>query len=77
MDLNEVFEAIGSSMLTAFDGISSQIPHPGGKGAEREGVLSSFLAQYLPTRYSISSGQIMDLEGNISRQCDIVIYDST
>jgi hypothetical protein len=77
MDLNKIFEAAASNKLTAYDSLSSQPLHPGEKGAHRERILSSFLSEYLPTRYSVSSGQIMDSVGTISRQCDIVIFDSS
>lgn len=76
MDLAEIYEAIGQRMLTDFDHFQTQIKHSGDRGSEREAALKAFLMQYMPTKYSIGSGQIVDTEGNISHQCDIVIYDN-
>ena len=47
------------------------------KGDEREARLKAFLETYLPHKYAIGKGEIVDLAGNTSRQCDLVIYDRT
>ena len=76
MDLNKVFSTIGSQMLADFDGFQSQITHKGERGSERETSIKLFLEAYLPKRYAIASGEIVDSQGNTSRQCDLVIFDS-
>ena len=75
MNLNEIFQSIAINMLTEFEHTQTQIKHMGERGSEREAVLKSFLSKYLPTRYGISSGEIIDTEGGISHQCDLIIYD--
>ncbi len=75
-DLLKIFEAINSQMLTDFDKIHSQIEHMGGRGGEREANLRMFLEAYLPRQYAIATGEIVDSKGNISRQCDLIIYDA-
>jgi hypothetical protein len=75
MDLTKVFSAIGSQMLADFEKIHSQIEHMGGRGSEREASLRQFLETYLPGQYSITTGEIVDTNGNSSRQCDLIIYD--
>lgn len=67
--------AIGSHMLVDFDHFQSQISHPEEKGSERESGLKSFLQTYLPERYGISNGEIVDTSNHASRQCDLIIYD--
>ena len=62
-------------MLTEFEHTQTQIKHMGERGSEREAVLKSFLSAYLPTRYGISSGEIVDYQGGTSHQCDLIIYD--
>lgn len=75
MDLNEIFQSIATNMLTEFEHTQTQIKHMRERGSEREAVLKSFLSQYLPTRYGISSGEIVDYEGKTSHQSDLIIYD--
>lgn len=77
MDLKKVFSAIGNQMLADFDSIHSQIRHLGERGGEREQGLKSFLETYLPSRYTVSNGEIVDDSGETSRQCDLVIYDKS
>ena len=61
MDIKKVFNAISQRMLIDFENMSSQINHPGEKGKAREVALSEFLKEYLPNRYSVSSGEIIDI----------------
>lgn len=75
MDLKEVFDGIGKQMLLDFEKIQSQVKHPGEKGGEREASLRDFLFSYLPSKYGVSNGEIVDVYGEISSQCDLVIYD--
>jgi hypothetical protein len=77
MDLNDIFQSIAVNMLLEFEHTQTQIKHMGERGSEREAVLKSFLSTYLPTRYGISSGEILDTEGRTSHQCDLIIYDHT
>lgn len=45
-------------------------------GLLTETIVRSFLATYLPKIVSVEQGFIMNEEGEVSRQCDILIYDS-
>ena len=55
---------------------SAIIDHNCSKGTFREQILKSFLRPFLPGCYGVSGGQAFDNTGNISKQLDIVIYDS-
>ena len=77
MDAREIFWGISKKMTQDFESISSQIHHSGSKGEVREEILKRFLKDYLPKKYSVSSGEIIDIEGNVSNQCDVVIYDAS
>jgi len=77
MKLTEVFEGLGTQMLADLDYIQSQIKHHGERGGQAEAVLREFLRQYLPSCYGVSRGEIVDTVGRTSRQCDLVIYDSS
>lgn len=51
------------------------IKHPGTKGDSLENVWIEWLRKYLPNRYSIDKAIIIDSEGELSDQIDLVIYD--
>lgn len=53
----------------------SKLIHPGEYGSYREELLKRWLRMYIPKNYDISSGFIINHEGLISHQCDIVIYN--
>lgn len=77
MDIKQVYKAIGAQMLSDFESFHPQIKHLGERGSEREASLKAFLQLYLPTRYSLSSGEVVDSGLRVSHQCDLIIYDST
>jgi hypothetical protein len=62
-------------MAIDFEAKTTQLPHHGEKGAAREEVVRAFLSEYLPKRFSVSHGFIVDASGDVSRQMDVVIYD--
>ncbi len=72
----EIYSGIAQNMLVNFNQIQAQIPHSGEKGKQRELTIRKFLEKYLPKKYSVGTGQIIDKKSQISKQCDIVIYDS-
>ncbi|MGU1849506.1 DUF6602 domain-containing protein [Pseudomonas aeruginosa] len=45
-------------------------------GALAEAVLRQFLKDHLPEAVSVEQGFIIDSAGGLSKQCDILIYDS-
>jgi hypothetical protein len=51
------------------------IKHPVSKGDAHELNWMNWLEEYLPKRYSFNKAFIVDSNGNISEQIDIVIYD--
>ncbi len=73
--LSSVMRAAAEKMLIDFQK-TQQIAHSLTKGEAREAVvLETFLRPYLPSRYSISTGIIVDIEGKQSSQQDLVVYD--
>lgn len=52
------------------------IEHPVGKGDNSEGGWKGFLEKILPKKYGVDNGFVIDCEGNISDQIDIIIYDN-
>jgi hypothetical protein len=51
--------------------------HRGIRGEQREEGVRRFLADQLPRSLSVVTGQAIDCFGTVSRQLDIMIYDST
>ncbi|ACB85089.1 DUF6602 domain-containing protein [Natranaerobius thermophilus] len=52
-----------------------QLNHNPEKGREAEKILSAFLSEYIPKKYKISTGFVLNHNRGISNQCDILIYD--
>lgn len=46
------------------------------RGEAREAVLRGFLERWLPAKYGVGRGQIVDRSYNHSAQMDVVIYDA-
>lgn len=74
-----VYQAIrdfAARLQTEFQGISSKIEHAGVKGSVRENVVREFLDTFLPSRFAVKSGVIVDSNGTQSKQQDLVVVDS-
>jgi hypothetical protein len=54
----------------------SQLDHKATNGDLRESMLKSVRADILPKRFSIRSGFICDMFGNVSPQLDIIVIDN-
>ena len=75
-NIEAYFDDIGSNMLRFFDGWDDHIPHQGEKGGIRERRVSDFLKSHLPRKYGVGTGHIIDREGTMSLQEDIVLFDA-
>lgn len=56
--------------------VSGAIPHPTGKGDNSEEGWKKFFQHILPKKYGIDKGYVIDYEGKVSEQIDIIIYDA-
>ncbi len=77
MRMNMSFlEAAADKMMTDFKMVSG-IKHNGVKGTIRElSVIETLLEKYLPKKYEIGTGIIVNVMGEQSKQQDIVIFDA-
>lgn len=73
--VRELVQAAQEQMRIDFERKTRQIPHAGERGAAREDVLRSFLADHLPERFGVDTGFIIDAARAVSRQMDVVIFD--
>jgi len=55
---------------------SKGIKHSVGNGDNSEGGWKEFLDKILPKKYGVDNGYVIDCEGNVSDQIDIIIYDN-
>lgn len=53
------------------------VAHEGERGRENEAVLARILDGFVPLRYGIGSGLLVDTEDHYSRQTDIVLFDQS
>lgn len=76
IDLKEMFAELQTEMNAALDLNRKVILHQGSKGDATENKWIEFFRTYLPKRYNIDKAMVIDHEGNVSQQIDIVVYDA-
>lgn len=76
IDLKEMFAELQTEMNAALDLNRKAIFHQGSKGDATENKWIEFFRTYLPKRYNIDKAMVIDHEGNVSQQIDIVVYDA-
>jgi hypothetical protein len=75
MKINEYFLALQKQMITRLSSERDIIFHPGTKGDATELNWLDWLRTYIPKRYCVDKAFIIDSEGSISDQIDLVVYD--
>ncbi|MCG8348879.1 MAG: hypothetical protein MI924_13995 [Chloroflexales bacterium] len=70
------FDDIVGMMRLKFQGWEQDLPHQGEKGGLKERRVADFIRSFLPQKYGLGTGHVIDSEGNTSGQADIVIYDT-
>ena len=74
--IKELFHGLQQQMLAQLSTNSDFIHHPTSKGDSFENCFIEWLEKYLPNRYKVSKAIMIDSDGNLSDQIDVVIYDS-
>jgi hypothetical protein len=75
VNTKEIFRGLQSQMEAKLTFNRNIISHPTSKGTASELEWTEMLSTYLPKRYCADSAFVMDANGNISEQIDIVIFD--
>jgi hypothetical protein len=75
VDIAELFGGLQNQMVSQLNTNRKFILHPGSKGDSLENVWIEWLRKYLPNRYSVDKAIIIDSNGELSHQMDLVIYD--
>jgi hypothetical protein len=73
--LREKIAAAEDQMKAALREIRTTFDHAGDKGASVEAVFREFLRRYLPRRFEVGHGEVIDTHGHRSRQTDVVIVN--
>ena len=72
----DLFRAKQDEMEAALTANRRIMPHQGEKGAAAELRWREMLSEFLPNRYSVQSGFVVDHRGAVSRQVDVIIHDA-
>jgi len=75
VDLRTVFLGLQEQMIASLSTAREIIYHSGAKGDASELQWANMLNTYLPLRYRADKAFVLDCEGNISEQIDVVVYD--
>ena len=75
IDIREIFLGLQNQMRSKLSLNRRIISHPVAKGDATELEWIDMLGGYLPIRYRVDKAFVIDCNGNISDQIDIVIYD--
>lgn len=74
-DLRELFCTLQGDLASDLDTSRKAITHPGAKGSAFEKSWRKMLGKYLPWRYCVSKAFIVDSNGAMSHEIDLVIHD--
>nr|QNO52544.1 hypothetical protein BJKGENCM_00034 [Methanosarcinales archaeon ANME-1 ERB6] len=74
--MKELFDSISKRMMLDFEEISKTLTHPGLKGTSKEEKFREFLRKYFPMNLDMSKGQIIDSDGHISKEIDVIVSDA-
>lgn len=75
VNIKDLFIGFQEEMKAKLNIFRKSIPHPGTKGDATEDNWINWLSEYLPNRYCVDKAFVIDCEGNLSDQIDVVIYD--
>lgn len=76
MNVAEIFAQVANQMRADVERARAAMNHAGLKGSEFEKTFRKFLRQYLPASLDISTGQVVDSKGGVSKQLDVIIADA-
>ena len=75
--MENFFQQVALELMAKLGQVRQQITnHKPTTGSVTEEILRSFLKTYLPKQVSVEQGFIRNKNGQTSKQCDIIIYDS-
>lgn len=78
-DFKKFYESINGELIAIKDRIRSLIGDAnwGEDGRYREAILKNVISRFLPKKYSIGTGFVINKNKEITKQIDIIIYDNS
>lgn len=73
--LNKLLENVHNEIANTLKMARECLAHPTTKGDATEDIWLEILRRYLPLRYQVEKGFVIDSSGKISDQIDIIIFD--
>ena len=70
----EYIQKLGAELVAAYD-MGGMATTPGAKGTSRENAVREKLEQVLPRGTGVGTGFVIDVQGNVSKQMDIILYE--
>ena len=74
--LKDAFALEQKLLRVKFELSSQSVTHPGTLGEVNESYFIDVLRKYLPQRYAVDTGIVIDSSGSTSDQIDVIIYDN-
>lgn len=75
VDLRELFLGLQTQLEAHLQTNRAILKHPGTKGDAAELDWVGMLEEYLPYRYQVAKAFVMDADGTLSEQIDVVVFD--
>ncbi|HWY12135.1 MAG TPA: DUF6602 domain-containing protein [Bacteroidia bacterium] len=75
VSIKDLFTGFQDEMKAKLNTIRQNVKHPGTKGEGSENNWIEWLRVHLPNRYKIDKAFIIDCDGDLSQQIDLVVYD--
>jgi hypothetical protein len=75
VDLEKLFGGLQTQLSAVLQSGRDAFSHPGAKGAVTEEAWRQLLSDYLPTRYQVRKGFVIDHKGRCSDEIDILVID--
>ncbi len=75
IDLRELFLGLQDQLLSSLQASRDLLKHPTAKGDVSELKWLEMLSDHLPSRYQASKAFVIDADGSLSHQIDLVIHD--
>ena len=76
IDLTTLYSEMQKEMLQKLSTGANAVVHSGTKGDNTESNWINWFREYLPKRYKVDKGVVIDSSGKQSEQIDLIIYDA-
>lgn len=71
--VSKILDALNRDVLNQLE-LAKAVTHPGESGRAREQIVADYLRRIIPEDFRIDTGFVIDGQGGVSRQIDLVVY---